>query len=425
MTHQQQSIAVVGSGISGLAAAWLLSQRHEVTLYEADTRLGGHSNTVDAVIENISVPVDTGFLVCNDRTYPNLLAMFKYFDVELVASEMSFSVQIQHEKLEWSGTSLATLFGDMKTLLRPKFWRMMLDIVRFNRESPALLEEQAYGLTLGQYLERENYSVAFKQWYLFPMAAAIWSCPTGSVKDFSAVTLIRFFKQHGLLQVTNRPQWLTVKNGSRSYVEKLGSRISHVNIDDAVIKIDRNETGVSVVSKKGVTRFDQVVLACHSDQALKLLSEPTADEISVLSAITYQSNRAVLHTDASLLPRRKALWSAWNFHAQDSGPVEQAVSLSYLINKLQPLGVDTPVIVTLNPQVEIPAQHVLADIHYAHPVLDGGAVAAQGKLPMIQGVRQVWFCGAWTGYGFHEDGLKSALQIANRFGINAPWQEQR
>lgn len=424
MTQEQQSIAVVGSGISGLAAAWLLSQRHDVTLYEADARLGGHSNTVDALIDGIDVPVDTGFLVCNDRTYPNLLAMFKHLDVELVASEMSFSVQIQRERLEWSGTSLATLFGDIKTLFRPRFWRMILDIIRFNRESPMLLGEHASGLTLGEYLERGNYSAAFMQWYLFPMVAAIWSCPTGTVRDFPATTLIRFFKQHGLLQVANRPQWLTVKNGSRSYVEKLGSRISRINIDDAVIQIDRNATGVSVVSKKGVTRFDQVVLACHSDQALKLLSDPTADELSVLSAITYQPNRAVLHTDASLLPRRKALWSAWNFHAQDSGPAEQAVSLSYLINKLQPLGVNTPVIVTLNPQVEIPEQHVLADINYAHPVLDGAAVVAQGKLPLIQGVRQIWFCGAWTGYGFHEDGLKSALQIANRFGIHAPWQEQ-
>ncbi|MEQ1588921.1 MAG: FAD-dependent oxidoreductase [Gallionella sp.] len=422
MEYEKQAIAVIGSGISGLAAAWLLSQRHDVTLYEAEHRLGGHSHTVDVTVEGKTIPVDTGFLVCNDRTYPNLLAMFKHLDVELVASDMSFSVQIQRDNLEWSGTSLATLFGDKLNLFRPKFWRMVMDVLRFNRQSLLLLTEQDNGLSLGEYLARERYSEAFKQWYLLPMAAAIWSCPTTKMLDFPATTLIRFFKQHGLLQVTNRPQWMTVKNGSRSYVEKLRQKITHIKSNDAVTHITRDTGGVTVTSQSGVSHFDQVVLACHSDQALAMLSDASAAEASILDRIKYQPNRAVLHTDAGVLPSRVALWSAWNFHTHQVASSEQAVSLSYLINKLQPLTVVESVIVTLNPQETIPAYHVLADIHYAHPVLDCAAIAAQTKLPDIQGVQNTWFCGAWTAYGFHEDGLKSALNVANQFGIAAPWQ---
>jgi uncharacterized protein len=422
MSREKQTIAVIGSGISGLASAWLLSQQHDVTLYEADVRLGGHSHTVDVELEGKTIPVDTGFLVCNDRTYPNLLAMFKHLDVELVASEMSFSVQIKRDNLEWSGTSLATLFGDKLNLFRPKFWRMVLDVLRFNRQSLLLLTEQDTGLSLGEYLERERYSEAFKQWYLLPMAAAIWSCPTAKMLDFPATTLIRFFKQHGLLQVTNRPQWMTVKNGSRSYVEKLRQKISHIRSNDAVTHITRDLGGVTITSQSGVRHFDQVVLACHSNQALAMLSDVSAAESSILGRIKYQSNRAVLHTDASVLPRRAALWAAWNFHTHHVESSEQAVSLSYLINKLQSLTVDESVIVTLNPQATIPAYHVLADIRYEHPVLDCAAIAAQAKLPDIQGVQNTWFCGAWTAYGFHEDGLKSALNVVNQFGIAAPWQ---
>jgi predicted NAD/FAD-binding protein len=422
MEYEKQTIAVIGSGISGLAAAWLLSQQHDVTLYEAEPRLGGHSHTVDVTVEGKTIPVDTGFLVCNDRTYPNLLAMFKHLDVELVASEMSFSVQIQRDNLEWSGTSLATLFGDKRNLFRPKFWCMVLDVLRFNRQSLLLLEEQDADLSLGEYLARERYSEAFKQWYLLPMAAAIWSCPTAKMLDFPATTLIRFFKQHGLLQVTNRPQWMTVNNGSRSYVEKLRQKITRIKSNDAVTHITRDTGGVTVTSQSGVSHFDQVVLACHSDQALAMLSDVSTAEASILSRIKYQPNRAVLHTDVSVLPRRAALWAAWNFHTYQVASTEQAVSLSYLINKLQPLTVEDAVIVTLNPRATIPAYHVLADIHYAHPVLDRSAIAAQAKLPDIQGVQNTWFCGAWTAYGFHEDGLKSALNVANQFGITAPWQ---
>jgi uncharacterized protein len=421
----QQKIAVVGSGIAGLSAAWLLSQHFEVTLYEAETRLGGHSNTVDVTIDGIKVAADTGFLVCNDRTYHNLLSLFRHLKVELVASEMSFSVQIERENLAWAGASLGTLFGDKKNLLRPKFWRMVRDVLRFNRAAPAFLEAQDASLTLREYLSNEGYSEVFAQWYLLPMAAAIWSCPTATVLDFPALTLIRFFKQHGLLQVSNRPQWMTVKNGSRTYVEKLRQGITRIQSGDPVQQIIRDATGVTLLSKSGAAQFDQVVLACHSDQALAMLGEPSAAEIAVLSAIQYQPNRAVLHTDASVLPKQKSMWSAWNFHTLATDKTTQAVAVSYLINKLQPLPIKTPLLVTLNPTDEISAQYVLADIAYAHPLLDSAAIAAQAKLPALQGVNRTWFCGAWTCYGFHEDGLKSALNVAAAFGVSPPWHTPR
>lgn len=421
MSYQKQRIAVVGSGIAGLSAAWLLSQHFEVTLYEAETRLGGHSNTVDVTIDGIKVAADTGFLVCNDRTYHNLLSLFRHLKVELVASEMSFSVQIERENLAWAGASLGTLFGDKKNLLRPKFWRMVRDVLRFNRAAPAFLEAQDASLTVGEYLQQQGYSEVFAQWYLLPMAAAIWSCPTATVLDFPALTLIRFFKQHGLLQVSNRPQWMTVKNGSRTYVEKLRQGITRIQSGDPVQQIIRDATGVTVLSVSGAAQFDQVVLACHSDQALAMLGEPSAAEIAVLSAIQYQPNRAVLHTDASVLPKQKPMWSAWNFHTQSTDKTSQAVAVSYLLNKLQPLPINKPLLVTLNPTDEIPAAQVLADIAYAHPLLDSAAIAAQAQLPALQGVNRTWFCGAWTGYGFHEDGLKSALNVAAEFGVSPPW----
>jgi predicted NAD/FAD-binding protein len=421
MSYKKQRIAVVGSGIAGLSAAWLLSQHFEVTLYEAETRLGGHSNTVDVTIDGIKVAADTGFLVCNDRTYHNLLSLFRHLKVELVASEMSFSVQIERENLAWAGASLGTLFGDKKNLLRPKFWRMVRDVLRFNRAAPAFLDAQDASLTVGEYLQQQGYSEVFAQWYLLPMAAAIWSCPTATVLDFPALTLILFFKQHGLLQVSNRPQWMTVKNGSRTYVEKLRQGITRIQSGDPVQQIIRDATGVMLLSKSGAAQFDQVVLACHSDQALAMLNDASAAEIAVLSAIQYQPNRAVLHTDASVLPKQKSMWSAWNFHTQLTDKSSQAVAVSYLLNKLQPLPIKTPLLVTLNPTDEIAAEYVLADIAYAHPLLDSAAIAAQAKLPALQGVNRTWFCGAWTGYGFHEDGLKSALNVAAAFGVSPPW----
>ena len=381
-----KSIAVIGSGIAGLSAAWLLSKQHRVTLYEAEARLGGHSHSVDVTLDGHTAQVDTGFLVCNDRTYPNLLNLFKALDISLCASDMSFSVQVAAAQLEWSGTSLATVFGDKRNLLRPEFWRMTHDVLRFNREALALLNDPALPqMSVGEYLTRHRYSRAFRDWYLLPMAAAIWSCPTHQMLDFPAQSFIRFFDQHGLLQLSNRPQWLTVRGGSRRYVERMAANIGEVLLNQPVQQITRLLDGVEITTAEGRRRFDQVVMACHSDQALALLTDASDTEQAILNAVQYQPNRAVLHTDSRILPRRRALWSAWNFHAAEATPDNQPVSVTYLINQLQPLPFDTPVMVTLNPDTPIQPDKIIAEFDYAHPVFDHAAIAAQARLTAIQG----------------------------------------
>jgi predicted NAD/FAD-binding protein len=420
-----KSIAVIGSGIAGLSAAWLLSKQYRVTLYEAEARLGGHSHSVDVTLDDHTAPVDTGFLVCNDRTYPNLLKLFKALDIGLCASDMSFSVQVAAEKLEWSGTSLATVFGDKRNLLRPEFWRMTRDVLRFNREALLLLNDPALThMSVGEFLTRYHYSRAFRDWYLLPMAAAIWSCPTHQMLDFPAQSFIRFFDQHGLLQLSNRPQWLTVRGGSRRYVERMATDIGEVLLNQPVQQVARFPDRVEITSQQGRRRFDHVVMACHSDQALALLTDANDTERAILNAVQYQPNRAVLHTDSRILPRRRALWSAWNFHAAEATPDNQPVSVTYLINQLQPLPFDTPVMVTLNPDTPIQPDKIIAAFDYAHPVFDRAAITAQTRLTAIQGQRHTWFCGAWTGYGFHEDGLKSGMAVAQGLGVTVPWLER-
>jgi predicted NAD/FAD-binding protein len=421
-----RKIAVIGSGISGLSAAWLLSQQHDVTLFEAGEKLGGHTNTVDVTVDGLTHPVDTGFLVFNHKTYPNLTALFAHLDVASVETEMSFAVSLDTPDLEWAGSSLATVFGQKRNLVRPAFWRMLADILRFNRESVAWLDSQPdEELSLRDYLQRGGYSRAFTDWYLLPMGAAIWSCPTGSMLDYPLATFVRFCRNHGLLQVFDRPLWRTVQGGGRAYVEKLAAQIGHdhIRLATPVRRVERCDDGIRLTLPAGVEHFDQVVLACHSDQALALLGDTASDaEREVLSAIRYQPNRAVLHTDAALLPRDRALWSAWNYSAGEDAGAGCPVSVSYLINRLQPLPFATPVVVSLNPE-RVPApEKVLAEFSYAHPLFDGPAIAAQARLPEIQGVDRLWYCGAWGGYGFHEDGLRSGLQVAAALGCSAPWE---
>ncbi|MBC8007174.1 MAG: FAD-dependent oxidoreductase [Prolixibacteraceae bacterium] len=419
-------VAVVGSGISGLVVAWLLSRNFRVTLFEANTYLGGHTNTVDVTLDGITAPVDTGFLVFNDRTYPNLVALFGFLGVQTASSEMSFSVRIDEERLEWAGNSLASVFAQKRNLIKPEFWRMLKDIVRFNRETTHIVGASRgdHG-SLRSFLDRGGYGRAFRDWYLLPMSGAIWSCPTRQMLEYPAETFFRFCHNHGLLQLTGRPLWKTVAGGGREYVRRLAALIDDIRLACPVESVARDIGGVRVRFDGGRTEnFSQVVFACHSDQTLALLSDAVDAEKRVLSRFSYQPNRAVLHTDISLLPRNRDAWSAWNYIAGLGGPVSRPVSVSYLINKLQPLPFDRPVIVTLNPTHAPRPDSVIGHFDYAHPIFDRAAIDAQRGLPGIQGKRQTWHCGAWTGYGFHEDGLQSAISVANALGVTAPWQSR-
>jgi predicted NAD/FAD-binding protein len=427
-------IAVIGSGIAGLSAAWHLSEPGSacrVTLFEANDYVGGHTHTVDVSLPNVrgevvTQGVDTGFLVFNRRTYPELLRLFAALDVEVAASEMSFSVQAEAGRLEWSGCNLDTVFAQRRNLLRPRFIGMLAEVLRFNRLCTALAEsgdEVALAQGIGDFLDQNRFGQAFRRWYFLPMIACIWSCPTDQMLRFPVATLIRFCHNHGLLQVTDRPQWYTVVGGARNYVERMLPRIADLRLSTPVTGVRRTGAaeGVRVHSAGGSETFDEVVFACHSDQTLRLLgAEASEAERAVLGAITYQRNRAVLHTDASLLPRREKAWAAWNYeHAPDAGIESSGVCLHYLLNRLQPLPFAQPVVVSLNPVREPRADQVLASFDYAHPVFDLGAIAAQRRVGELQGRRHSWFCGAWTGYGFHEDGLKSGLAVVA--GLRESW----
>jgi predicted NAD/FAD-binding protein len=422
MTNPSRRIAVVGSGIAGLSAAWLLADQYRVTLFEAGDYFGGHSNTVDVTLEGVTHPVDTGFLVHNDLTYPNLVPLLAHLGVPVHASDMSFGVSIHEPDIEWAGTNLASVFAQPSNLFRPKFIGMLRDILRFNREAERyLLEARSTPVTLGELLAREKFGQAMQEWYLLPMAAAIWSAPVSAVLDFSAATFLSFCLNHRLLQIDQRPKWKTILGGSRLYVQAMLKRLTDARLACPVTRVQRTADSVVISSPRGEESFDAVVMACHAPTTLALL-DPTPHEHRVLSAIRYQPNEAILHTDVALLPRRQKVWSAWNYMAAGGQGAERPVAVSYLINQLQPLPFKTPVIVTLNPHQPPDPAKVLARFSYEHPVLDQAASLAQSELPGLQGQQRTWFCGAWTGFGFHEDGLKSALRVARAFGVTPPWQ---
>ncbi|MEK8047293.1 NAD(P)/FAD-dependent oxidoreductase [Ideonella margarita] len=432
MNAPRRRVAVIGSGISGLGAAWHLSEEADVTLFEAGRHFGGHANTVDMTLPGPNGPithgVDTGFLVYNERTYPQLIALFEQLQVPVAKSDMSFSVQAPAVGLEWSGSDLNTVFAQRSNLLRPRFWGMLSDIVRFNRLTTALAEageDAALAQPIADFLKEHRFGTLFTDGYLLPMIGCIWSSPTDQMLKFPIGTLIRFCHNHGLLQVANRPQWYTVEGGSRNYVQRMLPRIHDARLMCPVHAVrrqppDSGESGVLIDSPRGTERFDEVVLACHTNQSLSLLADATAAERAVLGGIKYQANRAVLHTDTAVLPKRPLAWAAWNYErAPDQARESSAVCLHYLLNRLQPLPWQTPVVVSLNPVREIDPAKVHAVIDYDHPVFDLAAVAAQQRLPEIQGHSHVWFCGAWTRYGFHEDGLMSGRAVAD--ALRARW----
>lgn len=417
-------VAVIGAGIAGMSAAHALSRSDSirVTLFEAQRRYGGHAHTVEVQLEGVRHGVDTGFLVFNHATYPRLTRLFDALGVETAASEMSFSVQHAGLGLEWAGTSLGAVFAQRRNLASPRFLRMLADIVRFNRLCTGMAErgsEAALDEPIDDFLNRHRFGDAFREGYFLPMIGCIWSCPTDRMLRFPVATMIRFCHNHGLIRLGQRPQWYTVRGGSQRYVERLLPTIHEHRSDCPVLGVRRlppggGQAGVELLTAHGRERFDEVVLACHSDESLALLDDATADERSVLGAIRWQRNRAVLHTDAALLPRQRRAWAAWNYErAADTSREQAAVCLHYLINRLQPLPWTTPVLVSLNPAREPAPGRVIGSWDYAHPVFDAGAIAAQRRLPLIQGQSHLWFAGAWTGYGFHEDGLASGLAVAD------------
>ena len=410
-------IAVVGSGISGLSAAWLLSQRHRVTLFEADHRIGGHSHTVDVA----GTPVDTGFIVYNEQTYPNLTAMLRHLSVASTPTEMSFAVSLQGRAHEYSGSGLRGVFAQKRNLLRPRFWTMLRDLLRFYREAPGDLA----GLgdeSLETYLDRAGYSAAFRDDHLYPMAAAIWSSPALGIRDYPAAAFIAFCQNHALLQTGKRPPWHTVKGGSRSYVQALREHFrGTVRSGTPVRQITREVGGATLHTDSGSERFDHVVIAAHADQALAMLGDPDDAERALLSKFSYAPNHAVLHSDPRLMPQRRRVWSAWNF--LQGGEVRSGPAVTYWMNRLQQLDTEMPLLVTLNPHTPPDPALMHWQGTYAHPLFDAAAIAAQRQLWSLQGRHNTWFCGAYFGAGFHEDGLQAGLAVAEQLGgALRPWQ---
>lgn len=421
-------VAVVGSGIAGLSAAWLLSSKLDVTLYESEPRLGGHSNTVMVPTTSGDIPVDTGFIVYNERNYPNLVSLFEEIGVTTSPSDMSFAASLKAGKLEYSGSGLNGLIGQRGNVMRPRFWRMMRDILRFYREAPDLLARPDLSrVSLGEYLDRHNYADAFVEDHLLPMGAAIWSTTAREMRAYPLQAFVRFFASHGLLSLADRPKWRTVQGGSREYVDRISARFADgVRVGVGVTKVTRGGGKVFITDTTGDTdTFTDVVIATHANDALRLLGDADAQEQNLLGAFGYTDNVAVLHSDERLMPVRKRIWSSWNYIGENNDHDGQPLCVTYWMNRLQNLDMHHPLFVTLNPTRTIDPSKIIGTYNYTHPLFNQAALDAQQQLWRLQGNRNTWFCGAYFGFGFHEDGLQSGLAAAESVAdVRRPWTVQ-
>ncbi len=426
-THRKK-IAIIGTGISGLGAASLLHPHHHITVYEKNDYIGGHSRTLEVKTGDGTVAVDTGFIVFNQRNYPLLTRLFAHLQVPITKSDMSFGASIDKAWLEYGTRKPGNLFAQKRNLLRPAFWGMIADIVKFNKSAGAYLRKDP-SFTLGDCLDELNLRSWFRDYYLLAMGGAIWSMPLADILKFPASTFIRFFENHGLLTINAHPQWYTVRGGSREYVRRLIEPFKdRIRLSCGASKVTRSEIGVCVEDVHGtVQTYDQVIFACHADQALRMIGDASLDEQTILSAFSYQPNRAVLHSDTSFMPKRRQAWASWVYlsenrgHSNSEAGSDCGVSLSYWMNNLQPLQTEQPLVVTLNPNREPDPSLVHDDVMFEHPVFDAAAIKNQSHLNVIQGRNRLWFCGAYQGYGFHEDGLASAVRLAELMGVSPPW----
>lgn len=412
-------IAVIGSGISGLGFAYLAHKDHDIRIFEKASRIGGHAHTHNLSTAYGDIAVDSGFIVYNQLNYPNLTGMFNHLGIETIASDMSLSISLNGGEVEYEG-SLPGLFAQKKNLFRPRFWSMLLGLISFYRNAYRQLDTSPPDETLGEFVKRCGYSDAFVEDHLLPMGGAIWSCPADQMRAYPVRSFLMFLENHRLMDFTNRPEWRTVATGSQQYVSALREYLSDsIHTDTHITAIRREGSGVILsVEGEGDLWFDKVVMAAHADESLALLSDASAAEHDILSAFSFTDNHVYLHSDAALMPQKRAAWGAWNYRAESDG----RLSVTYWMNRLQSIDSRVPLFVSLNP-AEPPQQHLIhAEADYAHPLFDLKAINAQHKLPDIQGINHIYWCGAWTANGFHEDGLKSAVATALSLGLEVPWE---
>ena len=416
-------IGVIGSGVSGLVSALTLQERFEVSLFEKNSKLGGHSNTVTIEQENKKYSVETGFIVLNDKNYPIFTSLLKHLNIGVNNSSMSFSVSVDKGQFEYSSSYIG-LLGQTKNIIDPKYWGMLRDINYFYTNALKDVKDCPDNETLGQFLKRFNYSNKFIDYHLVPMTASIWSCPTKSILNFPIKSLLVFFENHKLLNIYNRPKWSTVNKGSREYVKKIQSLLKgKIYTNAKVNKISKSKEGIRVHYQDGIKTFDKVILACHADQSSEILIENFSEESNLLKDFKYQKNTSILHSDINFMPKRKSVWSSWNYITETGNSGN--LSITYWMNELQGINSPKPILLSLNPKILPNPDLIYGQYSYSHPILDNNAINIQKKLSSIQGKNNLWFCGAWTGFGFHEDGVKSAVEIANSHNIDLPWFQSK